>query len=79
MLDGQDLESSSDIFQATMEKHLKGLQGVICIADDIIVHGKTEQEHNDCMYALFNRLLKINMQLNPKKAVFCCTHIPFLG
>ena len=31
------------------------------------------------MYALFNRLLKINMQLNPKKAVSCCTHIPFFG
>ena len=62
-----------------MDKHLKGLLGVISIADDIIVHGKTEQEHYDCMYALFNRLLKINMQLNPKKAVFCCTHIPFFG
>ena len=30
------------------------------------------------MYALFNRLLK-HMQLNPKKAVFCSTHIPFFG
>ena len=73
------LKSSSDIFQATLDKDLKGLLGVICIADDIIVCGKTEQEHNDCMYALFNRLLKINMQLNPEKAVFCCTHIPFFG
>ena len=73
------LKSSSDIFQATLDKHLKGLLGVICIADDIIVHGKTEQEHNDHMYALFNRLLKINMQLNPEKAILCCTHIPFFG
>ena len=44
-----------------MDKHFKGLLGIICIADDIIVHGKTEQEHNDHMYALFNRLLKINI------------------
>ena len=69
---GLGLKSSSDIFQATMDKHLKGLLGVICIADDIIVNGKTEQEHNDCKYALFNRLLKINMWLNPEKVVFCC-------
>ena len=27
-----------------MGRDLKGLLGVICIADDIIVHGKTEQE-----------------------------------
>ena len=60
-----------------MDKHLKGLLGVICRADDIIVHGKTEQEHNDHIYALFNRLLQVNMWLNSKKAVFCCTHIPF--
>ena len=74
---GMGLKSSSDIFQATLDKYLKGLLGVICIADDIIVHSKTEQEHNDCMYALFNRLLKINMQLNPEKAIFCCICIPF--
>ena len=55
------LKSSSDIFQATLDKHLKGLLGVPCIADDIIVPGQTEQEHSDHMYALFNRLLKINM------------------
>ena len=46
------LKSSSDIFQATMDKNLKGL-----------------------LY----RLLKINMQLNPVKAIFCCTCIPFFG
>ena len=76
---GMGLKSSSDIFQVTIDKHLKGLLSAICIADDIIVHGNTEQEHNDHMYALFNRLLKINMWMNPKKAVFCCTHIPFFG
>ena len=31
------LKSSSDIFQATIDKNLKGLLGVICIADDIII------------------------------------------
>ena len=60
------LKSSTDIFQATMDKHLKGLLGIICIADDIILHGKREQEHNDCMYALFNRLPKIICELNGK-------------
>ena len=53
------LKSSNDIFQATLDKHLKGLLSVICIADDIIVHGKTEQEHNDHMYALFNSFLRL--------------------
>ena len=56
---------------------MKGLLGIICITDAIIVHGNTEQEHNGHVYALFNRLLKINMQLNPEKAIFCCTCIPF--
>ena len=58
---GMGLKSSSDIFQATLDKHLKVLLGVICIADDIIVYGKTEQEHNGHMYVLFNRLAKIKM------------------
>ena len=38
---GMGLKSLSDIFQATMDKNLKGLPGVICLTDDIIVHGKT--------------------------------------
>ena len=62
-----------------MDKHLKCLLGVICIADDIIVHGKTEQEHNDCMYALFNRLLKLTCNWILKRLFSVAPIHHFLG
>ena len=35
---------SQDAFQAKMDQILEGLEGVVSIADDIIVHGVTEEQ-----------------------------------
>ena len=37
---------SSEIFQKRLCQALEGLPGVLCIADDIIIHGKDDQEHD---------------------------------
>ena len=36
---------SQDTFQAKMDQILEGLEGVVSIANDIIVHGVTEEQH----------------------------------
>lgn len=40
------LFASSEIFQKKLLEALAGPLGVICIADDIIVHGQNEDEHD---------------------------------
>ena len=37
--------SASAIFQQTMEKVLQGLPGMVVYIDDILVTGKTDEEH----------------------------------
>ena len=43
MLNG--IHSGSDLFQRTMDALLSGIPGVICYLDDILVAGKSAQEH----------------------------------
>ena len=38
---------SQDAFQAKMDQNLEGLKGVVSIADDIVVHGVAEEQHDD--------------------------------
>ena len=40
------LNVSSEIFQKRLFQALEGLPGVLCIADDIIIHGKDDQEYD---------------------------------
>ena len=45
---------SQDAFQAKMDQILEGLEGVVSIADDIIVHGVTEEQHDKNMRSLMD-------------------------
>ena len=55
---------------------LDGLSGAICIADDVIVHGRDEQEH-DARLAAF--LQRCRIQLNRDRFVLNNTEITFMG
>ena len=39
-----------------MSEVLAGLQGTICIMDDILVYGANEEEHSQGLYTVLNRL-----------------------
>ena len=38
--------ASSEIFSKKLLKVSDGLAGVICVADDVIIHGKTLEDHD---------------------------------
>ena len=40
---------SQDAFQAKMDQILEGLKGVVSITNDIVVHGVTEERHDNNM------------------------------
>ena len=52
------LKSAPERFQKRMLNELEGLEGVICIMDDILVHGKTQKEHDELLEAVLTRLIK---------------------
>ena len=51
---------SSEIFQKKLLEALDGLQGVVCIADDVIIHGKDLEEHDRNLIACRDSGIKLN-------------------
>ena len=73
------LKVSSEIFQKRLCMALEGLDGVQCVADDVIVYGKDADEHNANLRNLLIRCDEHGIKLNPEKCKFNVPEISFLG
>lgn len=71
--------AASEIFQHVLESHLSGLPGVKNIHDDIIIFGKTRNEHDIALKACLKRLSDIGITLKESKCKFLQTEISFFG
>jgi transposase InsO family protein len=72
------ISSASEVFQKRMNDILEGLEGVLCLIDDILVFGKDQAEHDSRLHAVLQRLRYANVTLNDKCA-FSQTRIKFAG
>lgn len=75
------LRNAPSTFQRLMTIVLSGLQGSHCFVylDDIVVFGSTLQDHNDKLTAVFKKLEKHDLRLQPDKCEFLCREISYLG
>ena len=70
------ISPAPEIYQLRQHEALEGLQGVVNIADDILVYGsgETDEEanidHDTNLWNLLLRCRKINLKLNPEKFKF---------
>ena len=62
-----------------MSRALEGLQGVACLMDDILVHGKTKEEHDTRLLRTLEKLLQHGITLNKDKCSFATESVKFLG
>ena len=62
-----------------MDQILEGLGGVVSIADDIVVHGTNEQQHDDNMWKLMERARQNGLISNPDKCLLKADSIMFFG
>ena len=58
---------------------LEGLEGVQCVANDVIVYGKDHYDHNRNLRNLLSRCEEHGVELNPDKCQFNVPEIKFLG
>jgi len=74
------LKNALPTFQKIMNKRLKGLIGNNCFVyiDDIIVHGKTIEEHNRNLKLLFERLRQVELKLQPDKCEYLRLELEYL-
>lgn len=73
------INSASEIFQNTISNVLQNITGVINISDDILVYGKTQQEHDAVLQKVLQRLQDNNLTVNTNKCIFNTTKIKFFG
>ena len=62
--------AAAEIFRKTLQGQLQGLKGVKNIANDIIVHGATREEHDENLDRCLKRLLDRGLRLNRSKCTF---------
>jgi hypothetical protein len=73
------VSSSSEVFQATIARLLRGIPGVINICDDILIHGRTTAEHNAALRAVVQRLADNGLTLNKNKLLLNQSKIDWYG
>ena len=73
------ITSAPEHFQKQMSKVLAGLEGALCLIDDILVYAKTQEEHDIRLEAVLKRIQKSGLTLNPEKCEFSKSSLTFLG
>ena len=73
------LVSAQDVFQKKVDQTFEELPGVVAIADDIVVFGKTEAEHDKHIDNVMKRTHEVGLCLNPDKCVVKSHRIKFFG
>ena len=70
---------ATDIFELCIHPLLHDLQGVLNIADDILVFGRTREEFNSNVISFLDRCVKGDIHLNPDKVQINTDNVPFFG
>lgn len=75
------LKISPSIFSRLMTVAMAGLNGEQCLVylDDLIIFGRTLDEHNKNLLSVFKRLREVNLKLNPTKCNFLQEKLVYLG
>ena len=73
------INNSFEIFQKAIHQSLGNMPKTKFIADNIIIHTKTLQEHIITVKRLFEKLRDLNVKLNKKKCMFLREKISLFG
>ena len=73
------INASSELFQKAIANLICGIPKCINFSDDIIVHGATQEEHDDNVRELLRRLSGAGMTLNGQKCEFSQRELDFYG
>ena len=73
------ISSAPELFQRRISCLLDGLKGVLWHMDDALIHGLTQQEHDQRLTATLQQLESVGVTLNMSKCKFGVDHVKFLG
>ena len=70
---------AQDIFQSKLDAIFVGMKGVTGIADDMIIAGKDEMEHDRNFQTFMEKCMENNLTLNAEKIQFKQSQVSFYG
>ena len=73
------INAAAEIFQHAISQLLADIPGAINISDDIIVFGKTQQDHDETLNRVLNKVSDNNLTLNATKCEFNKASLEFFG
>ncbi|XP_062709570.1 uncharacterized protein K02A2.6-like [Aedes albopictus] len=73
------VKSAPGAFQRIIDSMVAGIPGVKPYLDDILIAGRTKEEHDRNLYAVLNRIREYGFHLRLEKCRFALSQIEFLG
>ena len=73
------LACAQDIFQWMMDQILEHCEGVIGISDNIVIHGRDDKEHDQCLHTLMQVAREHGLVFNGEKCAVKQPSIKFFG
>ena len=73
------LNVSSEIFQKKILEAFQDLPGIVCIADDVVIHGRDKEEHDKHLKAFMARCRELGVKLNAEKMETALDTVTFMG
>ena len=70
---------AQDIFQSKLDSTFIGMEGVTGIADDMVIAGRDEMEHDRNFLAFMEKCMNSNLTLNSEKIQFKQSQVSFYG
>ena len=73
------LKISAEVFQRKLSQALEGLTGVICVADDIVIHAPNVETHDVYLRELLQRCRNVGIRLNKDKSMINIDEMIYMG
>ena len=58
------ITSAPEHFQRRMHEVMQGLEGAVCLIDDILIYGKTQEEHDKRLTEVLHKIAAAGITLN---------------
>lgn len=73
------LKCAPEMFQKIMENVFRCCEGIFIYLDDILVFGRSKEEHDNNLQKLLKRIDELGLTVSPEKCLYHQTEIRFLG